>query len=133
MHNYEDSLSSREIQRYRKKSFGVIRSISGSVPMLYSVFRCPKEPPAVPKYRPSSAFLFFPFIITSQCPDLPSTCLISYFSLSPVSFHAMSTSPLIIKISPLHIPMSHSTISHPNVPSLPSPTRVLPSKSATFY
>ena len=36
---YEDSLSTREVQRYRKKSFGIIHSASISVPTLYSVFR----------------------------------------------------------------------------------------------
>ena len=70
---YEDSLSVREIQRHRKKSFGIILSVSVSVPILYSVpiawmvatwMSLPESTAGstdIPKYRilfgiPSSAF-----------------------------------------------------------------------------
>ena len=80
---YEDSLSAREIQRYWKKSFGVIRSVSVSLPILHSVFQYLKTPPIVPKYRisfsiPSPAITppyckcapLFHVLVTAGCFDL---------------------------------------------------------------
>ena len=57
---YEDSLLAREIQKYRKKSFGIIHSVSVPVPILYSVFRYLKVPPVVSKYRNTEFHSIFP-------------------------------------------------------------------------
>ena len=61
----EDSLSAREIQRYRNKSFGIIRSVSVSVPILYLVFRYLKVPAVVPKYRNTEFYSVFPALLVS--------------------------------------------------------------------
>ena len=56
---------------------GIIHSVSVSVPILHSVFRYPKVPPVVPKYRNTEFHSVFPALITSHHHTKPLACNIS--------------------------------------------------------
>ena len=63
---YEEFLSAREIQRYRKKPFGITHLVYVSAPIMYAVMRHLKVPLVVPKYRNSEFHLAFRALVATK-------------------------------------------------------------------